>query len=299
MITLNLNDENLSDIKYKISQYPDGQQDVQITNFKEGDIDDDVMIISRFRSFKNLELIICATKALKRLYVEKISLYIPYLLGARSDRQFKQGGTSYLVDVIAPIINAQKYYCVISIDVHSNVALACINNLKIFSNFEFVKSSVENILKTTKNNNIEDIVFLAPDAGASHKIYASLDEAGINNPIVLICSKERDNNGKLSRTVVPLYNKNYEGKTFVIIDDICDGGRTFNEIAKSINNEGYENNDKFLIVSHGIFSAGFEELSKHFKNIYCTNSYSDIGDLTSKYGKLIPTYVKQENILNL
>ena len=34
----------------------------------------------------------------------------------------------------------------------------------------------------------------------------------------------------------------------------------------------------YLIVTHGIFSAGFEELYKHFDGIYCTNSYSDISN---------------------
>ena len=32
----------------------------------------------------------------------------------------------------------------------------------------------------------------------------------------------------------------------------------------------------YLIVTHGIFSKGFEELSKYFDGIYCTNSYKDI-----------------------
>ena len=32
----------------------------------------------------------------------------------------------------------------------------------------------------------------------------------------------------------------------------------------------------YLIITHGIFSKGFEELSKYFDGIYCTNSYSEI-----------------------
>lgn len=34
----------------------------------------------------------------------------------------------------------------------------------------------------------------------------------------------------------------------------------------------------YLIVTHGIFSKGFEELSKYFDGIYCTNSYRQINN---------------------
>ena len=61
----------------------------------------------------------------------------------------------------------------------------------------------------------------------------------------------------------------------IIIDDICDGARTFINIAKAIR-EKQKDCELYLIVTHGIFSAGFGELSQYFDGIYCTNSYSDI-----------------------
>jgi len=42
----------------------------------------------------------------------------------------------------------------------------------------------------------------------------------------------------------------------------------------------------YLIVTHGIFSAGFDELGKYFEQIYTTNSYKDIDN----------ELVKQSNI---
>jgi ribose-phosphate pyrophosphokinase len=36
--------------------------------------------------------------------------------------------------------------------------------------------------------------------------------------------------------------------------------------------------DLYLAVSHGIFSKGFDDLCKHFKGIYTTNSFKDIED---------------------
>ena len=45
----------------------------------------------------------------------------------------------------------------------------------------------------------------------------------------VICSKYRDWEGKLSRVDVPVQGKElaYGSKDFIIVDDICDGGRTF------------------------------------------------------------------------
>lgn len=63
-------------------------------------------------------------------------------------------------------------------------------------------------------------------------------------------------------------------KDYIIIDDICDGGATFINIAKEIK-KAYSCNHIYLIVTHGIFSKGFYELCDYFDGIYCTNSYSD------------------------
>ena len=70
-----------------------------------------------------------------------------------------------------------------------------------------------------------------------------------------------------------------KSKNFVICDDICDGGRTFIEIAKAIRNirpEEVFGDNIYLVVTHSIFSAGFEELEKWFTGIYTTNSVKDI-----------------------
>jgi ribose-phosphate pyrophosphokinase len=70
-------------------------------------------------------------------------------------------------------------------------------------------------------------------------------------------------------------------KDFVIIDDICDGGATFIGIAEAIHNFRKDYKCIFgkidLIVTHGVFSKGFTELTKCIDNIYCTNSVKTIG----------------------
>ena len=62
-----------------------------------------------------------------------------------------------------------------------------------------------------------------------------------------------------------------EAKTGIIVDDICDGGRTFIELAKVIRKDY----DKLILcITHGIFSNGFDELFKYFDQIYTTDSWN-------------------------
>lgn len=296
MKTLDLTHPENSDIKYKISQFPDGQQDIVIdTNFEDVHIE----IKSRFNSFKDLELIIAAKKALDRNNAYYTSLYIPYLLGARSDRQFVEGGTSYLVDVIAPIINSLEFESVTVMDVHSDVAAACIKNLKVIDNVELVKWATREICGVVSEkgpNSQYPFVLISPDAGSLKKIYKVAEQIGYKGDIIT-CSKHRDENGELSKIEVPL--KMYDNEPdLIIIDDICDGGATFINIAKTINEHEWTYGKKYLIVTHGIFSKGFKELSQYFDGIYCTNSYSNLYSMSpfiniSKNGN---TFVKQLNI---
>jgi ribose-phosphate pyrophosphokinase len=304
MKILNLVSLEKSDIKYRIDEFPDGQQQVVIldknpnktgyktenyisgTNKKYLILEQivPVKIKSRLNNFKDLELIICATKSLRNLGVKEIHLYTPYFLGSRSDRQFEEGSNNYLKDVICPIINSLNFESVTVLDPHSDVLEACLNNFKKESNLELVKFTIRELCGFThgKNPKVDDFILVSPDAGASKKIYKLAEQIGYKGEVIT-CNKDRDVDGKLTKTVVPDLPIN---KDVIIIDDICDGGATFINIAKKIK-EQYESVDKhcqgkvYLIVTHGIFSKGFSELSKYFDGIYCTNSYVDL----SKYSE--------------
>lgn len=315
MKSLNLVYPNQSEIKYTHTKYPDGQQDITISYspLLLADIEHNniaVNIKSRFNSWKDLELIVCATKALRRLKVKEIHLYIPYILGERSDRQFVSGGTSYLVDVIAPILNGLNFETITCIDAHSDVAQACIPNLVVENNLKLVEAALANLTgidftyldKDAQSKVWElfpNLMLMSPDGGALKKIYKIAEQIGYNGE-VLTCSKYRDEQGKLSKTFVPVRIDHYN-KNIIIIDDICDGGKTFNDIVSEIDKAWPERENKiYLIVTHGIFSKGFEELNKYFKTIYCTNSISDIGSVPVEHKKdhsiLNNTLVRQLNV---
>lgn len=271
-MTINLVDIEKSDIKYKISKFPDGQQTVDLLEAPY--IGETVQLISRLNSFKDLELIICATQAIRNFDPNKeISLKVPYFVGARSDRKFVEGGVNYLKQVICPIINSMNFKSVIVLDPHSDVLEACLNNFDKTNNFGLVKFALTNI--DNRDGARDRICLVSPDAGAYKKIFDVAKEFKIEN--IITANKVRDmKTGNILRTEIPVLDQ-HNDLTYVIIDDICDGGRTFVELAKVIK-EGRPTAKVYLVVTHGIFSAGFKTLNEYIDGTFCTNSYRDVAD---------------------
>ena len=273
MKVLDLTNAERSDIKYKVSKFPDGQQSITLdldnTNFEPGS--QSVTIKSRLNSFLDLELIICANQALVELSVKKsefrlkeINLYTPYFLGARSDRKFLNGQSNYLKTVICPIINSQNFNRVTILDPHSDVLEACLNNFDKVSNVDFASTAIKYYVEG-------DLTLISPDAGALKKIYDVSKAIGCKN--VIVANKLRDmETSKIIRTEVPGLDDTPGSKNFVISDDICDGGGTFIGLAQKLLAGGAKSVN--LFVTHGIFSKGVEVLFNNgISNIYTTNSF--------------------------
>jgi ribose-phosphate pyrophosphokinase len=278
---LNLAYPEKSEILFKISKFPDGQQTIDIdASYCVGQLVDKVIIIkSRLNNFKDVELIICANQALLNGGANRVHLYVPYFIGARSDRQFQYGGINYLKQVICPIINGQNFASVTVLDPHSDVLEACLSNFNKVDNLKLVEYALESL-----NGRSAQTMIVSPDAGALKKIYDVAKAFNITN--VVTASKVRDIvSGNIVRTELPTMDLT-DIEHIIIIDDICDGGRTFIELAKEIKKQ----TDKpiYLIVTHGIFSAGLEQLTDVIDGIFSTNSVSV---LTTESG-----YLKQLNV---
>lgn len=272
--TLNLAYPEKSSIKFKVNIFPDGQQSVTLEmgmDHLTAKHSGHVKIYSRLNTFRDLELIICAAAALRNTGIQSLSLYTPYFMGARSDRRFTEGDANYLKQVICPIINAQKFDAVIVLDPHSDVLEACLDNFEKVDNHSIVKHALTDI--DNKNDAQDRIVLVSPDAGAYKKIFDVAQKFDIRK--IITATKVRDiKTGKILHTEIPVLDQ-HENLKYVIVDDICDGGRTFIELAKAIH-DSRPTAEVYLIVTHGIFSNSFYELSKHLKKVYSSNSYSDI-----------------------
>ncbi|MES2386783.1 MAG: phosphoribosyltransferase family protein [Bacteroidota bacterium] len=268
MITLNLANAGNSDIAYKINRFPDGQSGVELTG-QMPEEPQPVTIKTRLNSFIDLEILLCATAMLRNQGFKETDVYIPYFLGARSDRAFTENGVNYLKQVICPIINAQHYNSVTTLDPHSDVLEACLNNFRKQDNSVLFEASLAamNLLPPYDN-----VCLLAPDNGAVKKVNKTADKFNIKQ--VSVATKTRDVNGNISNTEI--FNlPEADDMRYIIVDDICDGGRTFTNLAQILK-AAKPAAKLYLIITHGIFSNGFNALLNNFEQVFTTDSYKAI-----------------------
>lgn len=176
--------------------------------------------------------------------------YIPY---GRQDRVCHKG-EALSSKVFADIINSAGFSKVITVDAHSDVSTVCIDNCYNKSQSEVIsKNFLEMVRKDLELYCGPELV--SPDAGANKKTLQLASKLGLSS--VVRADKVRNlRTGAIEQTEV--YSSDCEGKSYLIADDICDGGRTFIELAKVLKEKGASK--VALLVTHGIFSRGYENL---------------------------------------
>lgn len=208
-------------------------------------------------SFNDLGKLLCIADALYRRYgFRPAELYIKYI-PLRQDRE--QPGFPFTVDLYGKILSIVGCKNLALIHPHGNSrqALADSLNQKVWQYFPYAQFG-------TAKGLFGPDTFIIPDKGAANLV----DIFGINRPVVF-CEKTRDpSTGKLSN---PKVNGNPKGRC-LIVDDICDGGGTFIQLAQELK-KFPEVTELGLFVTHGIFSKGYKELNKYFSEIYTTKSY--------------------------
>lgn len=258
MNIINLVSPEQSTNKITISRFPDGQVGVEVDGVESGV---DYLIKSRFSSYNDLMIILATNQVLRDKKVKSVSLNIPYLLSARSDRKFKSN-QSFDLKIVADIINSAKFDAVYILDPHSDVAPALLNNCVPFSAYDGFLSWIPNVTQFWEGKTL-----ISPDAGAFKKLFKVSETLKVP---MITGSKVRNGD-----TIETVFFGDVNGKECVIVDDICDGGRTFEQLGMKLKLSGATK--VILLVTHGIFSKGLT--LEHIDEIYTTNSYREF-DLT-------------------
>lgn len=202
--------------------------------------------------------------ALKHQYpLATLHLDMPYVPYARQDRVCSPG-EAHQLKVTAKMINGMGFATVTSVDPHSSVAEA------VYDRFHVVDQiSIFQNLKL----NWSDTYIVAPDQGATKKCEAfakAVHAAG-----VITCSKVREmSTGRILG--LRLLDEVDHGMNLFVLDDLCDGGRTFIEVAKALrmrcrNNQGQIGKLE-LAVTHGLFTKGVGVVKDFYDEIYTTDS---------------------------
>jgi len=221
-----------------------------------------VWISHRLKRFADIGLLLLAVDALRRMGVQEIKAILPYVPAARQDRVMVKG-EALSIKVYAKLINQLNLQQIHIYDPHSEVTPALLDRVVVHDNRAFIRSILPKLPA--------DILLIAPDGGALKKIYKL--SAALGGIGVVECSKVRDvKTGKLSGFKV--FADDLEGKSVLIVDDICDGGGTFLGLAEALKEKKVA--QCYLAVSHGIFSRGLSSLSTVFDHLFTTDSFNDV-----------------------
>jgi ribose-phosphate pyrophosphokinase len=176
-------------------------------------------------------------------------------------------GEPLSVKVFANIINSLHLNRVIVFDAHSDVSAALLNNCQNIPNYEMVSYFLTKL-------SISEYTLVSPDLGAYKKIDKLAQQINYKGQIATGIKIRDLATGQIIKSDV--ITEDLKGKPCIVIDDICDGGRTFIELAVALKekNAGH----LYFIASHGIFSHNALDRLREagYKNVCSSNAVSAI-----------------------
>lgn len=268
-------DEN---VPYSIGKYPAGEMHVRITNPDRLVKCVQVTIDANLTSGDAIMTFFGLVGALVGINPSiQIDLCLPYLPYSRQDRTCHPGEDFALKTFVHLLCdymsNRVRDWSITTMDVHSSVSQQLFEEAGCGHRFEVIAAAD---LLFGRFAIDKYSVIVSPDAGAECRALGVAKAVDYKNPPpVIVMTKERDpDTGYLSKfgIATDLAGIDLTG-SLLLVDDICDGGRTFIGAAKALRDAGFTGKLS-LYVTHGIFSAGYTALSETFYEILVGNDIS-------------------------
>jgi len=250
----------------KIHKYPDGTSYVEL----DDELDhDNIETTFRVNTYEDLHHLVQYLEVLN-YNRKKASITIPWLIDGQADRRFAENQSRGLGIISETLnrFNPDDFQFTTFHPHNPEVVEATFECIEILDNSEFIRQ-VANSLLVTHSLNLENLVWLAPDAGAYkwiNKTAETFERHGWPEE-VLSASKYRKK-GEL-RQQLPI--QDFEGKDVLIIDDCCIYGGTFKGLSKMLDKANVGR--KFLAVSHmTVQNLGEDPVTNYFDTVFTTNS---------------------------
>jgi ribose-phosphate pyrophosphokinase len=243
--------------------FPGGERHVRLPAAQLAEASDTAWVIEA-RVYTPAEImdLMLVTDALRRIIPvgSTLRLVMPYVPYARQDRVALEG-EPLSATVFCTLINSLGFDAVEIWDPHSDVTPALLKNVR-------VRSTKGLMLKTFGEKGMEHLLtncaFVAPDAGARKRVAALAKEFGTD---MVPADKKRDpKTGKLSGAQVL---GDVPARPLLVVDDICDGGGTFLELARVLREK--TNQPLYLYVTHGLFTKGLDSLKECYDGVFSAN----------------------------
>lgn len=175
---------------------------------------------------------------------ERVSLHIQTMPYARQDKSINNANT-FALRTFLSLLGRSRFKRITTVDIHNPKVLE-----GVYEDFIINMMPNERIKQVIEDVRPDLICF--PDYGASQRGYNTQ-----NIPHFTLDKKRNQTTGEIEglKTTLPL---KLEGLTILLVDDLCDGGRTFIEAANLLYNLGAK--EVSLYTTHGIYSKGVKVL---------------------------------------
>ncbi len=244
------------EIPLRVFDFPGGEVQVRLPDEVPGEWP--LIIDARLHSARAIMALLVLTDAIRRRWPgAPIGLRCPYLPYARQDRVVYPG-EALSAAVMCQLINGQNYAWVEVWDAHSEVTLALLDRVRHRTADGFVAPHVR-----------PGEVVVAPDHGALRRASLVARAAGV--PVIAAEKTRSPDTGEIGGVTVPPSAAALVTGGVLVVDDICDGGRTFVALAQAL--RPLTTGPLRLYVTHGIFSAGFDGLRAHYDEILTANPF--------------------------
>ena len=215
--------------------------------------------------FQDIKRSIAATSG----HASKINVIMPYLYQSRQDK--RKGYESLDCAIALQELENMGVTNIITFDAH-NASVCNAIPLTPFENYYPTQRMLEELIK---NEEINDLLVIAPDTGAMERARYYAEMLGVD---VGVFYKRRDQskvvNGKNPIVEHMYLGANPQGKDVIIVDDMIASGGSILEVAQKLREKGV---DKiFPIVTFALFTEGTTRFAeayeqKLFNKIYSTN----------------------------
>lgn len=226
---------------------------------------EDTTLVASIKSLQDLYHI----AQVKQMLPNLTHLRINYLFAARLDKPYdpKNQKESFNLKIVADWINTLGFEQVSILQPHSTVALSLIKNSVSFSVNDRLLACMEAELGITEYN------LVSPDKGASSWTQYYKTPNGGFAQLKKTRTVDVDGNREIKIEHDADYpNGIHPDLPFVILDDMCDGGGTFEKAAKLLRLR--QQDTIYLVVTHAVFEK--VPRLQGITHTWATNSWTEL-----------------------
>ncbi len=212
-------------------------------------------------------------------HAEHINVVMPLLYAGRQHRRNTRENLACGAS-LREIDNLPRIKSFITFDAHDQGVEHAAQNME-FENFYATNAILESFIKNTPKSQLKNLVFVAPDTGATGRrnVYLNSFNCKFINREAGGFIKQRDYNnfvnGKYPVTSHDYFgNENLDGKTAIVVDDMISSGGSMYEVIDELHKRKIGH--IYIMVTYTLFTKGIEKFREYYDKeildgVYTTN----------------------------